>query len=204
MKKIFATIAILGLCSSGAAVAESVTVGSESSQRQNTCAAGMARLTNVKGGVLLSRGGSFSELRDGAQLSPGDRILVRDGSANVALGETVAFRAGAGTMVTIAEKDGVVCAKRVSSHPATVGQAESFDATPFVVGGAAAIVAGVGVGVGVSNTGNSDKQQHNAALLAGLLNTGNNIDPQQRDAALVYFLEQRRNAALLLLQSLSN
>ncbi|MBG0810029.1 hypothetical protein IY145_11635 [Methylosinus sp. H3A] len=126
----------------------------------------MARLTSVKGGVLLSRGGSFSELRDGAQLSPGDRILVRNGSANVALGETVAFRAGAGTMVTIAEQDGVVCAKRVSSHPATVGQAESFDATPYVVGGAAAIVVGVGVGAGVSSTSNNnDEQQRNAALL---------------------------------------
>jgi hypothetical protein len=164
MKRFFTTIAILGFCAPGSALAESSAVIPASNH--NICAIGAAHLTNVTGGVLLSRGGSFSELRDGARLTPGDRILVRDGSASVAFGEKIAFRASAGAMVTIVEHDGLVCAKRVSSNPEIVGQAESFDATPYVVGGAAAIVVGVGVGAGVSSTNTNDSdQQRNAALL---------------------------------------
>ncbi|WP_018267595.1 hypothetical protein [Methylosinus sp. LW4] len=165
MKRIFTTIAIFGCCAQMAA-AESAAVGSPSNQRRNNCAVGDARLTNVKGGVLLSRGGSFTELRDAAPLSPGDRILVREGSASVTVGDKVAVRADAGAMVTIAENDGVICAKRVASNPEIVGQESSFDPGPYVAGGAAAIIVGVGVGVGVSNTNNNnDEQQRNAALL---------------------------------------
>ncbi|WP_400765551.1 hypothetical protein [Methylosinus sporium] len=165
MKRIFTTIAIFGCCAQMAA-AESAAVGSPSNQRRKNCAVGDARLTNVNGGVLLSRGGSFTELRDAAPLSPGDRILVREGSASVTVGDKVAVRADAGAMVTIAENDGVICAKRVASNPEIVGQESSFDPGPYVAGGAAAIIVGVGVGAGVSNTNNNnDEQQRNAALL---------------------------------------
>ncbi|BBU60272.1 hypothetical protein MSC49_02070 [Methylosinus sp. C49] len=165
MKRIFTTIAIFGCCAQ-MAHAESAAVGAQPNQRRGVCAVGEARLTNVKGGVLLSRGGSFTELRDAASLSPGDRVLVREGSASITLGDKTAVRADAGAMVTIAENDGAICAKRVSSNPATVAQESSFDPGPYVAGGFAAIIVGVGVGVGVSNTGNNnDDQQRNAALL---------------------------------------
>ena len=53
---------------------------------------GEARLSEVKGGVLLSRGGSFSEIGEGAHLVPGDRIIAKDASANVVVGENVVSR----------------------------------------------------------------------------------------------------------------
>lgn len=167
MKRILATIAALGIFSSTVAVAEDTRAAPAANRPQNDCAAGSARLAAVNGVVLLSRGGSFSEIRDGTELSPGDRILVRDGSANVMIGQNVASKVVAGSMLTIADKDGLVCAAQVSSHPAVVGEGEIFGVSPLVVAGgvAAAVGLGVGLGVGLSDNGDNGQQQRNLALL---------------------------------------
>lgn len=170
MRKMFAiTIAIAnGILSSPSAKTEEQTTVSDALRHRNVCATGLMTLANVKGSVLLSHGGSFSEIRDGARLSPGDRILVRNGSANVVVGEEVALRANAGSMVTITAKDGVACATQASPHPAVVGQAETPSIAPIVAVAGVAVVTGVGVGVGASaaNSSNSNNQdQQNAALL---------------------------------------
>lgn len=168
MKRIVSVIAAASFFLPALGVAEDRGTASPAQQVQNVCAkAGSVRLATTDGSVLLSRGGSFSQIRDGAELSPGDRILVRDGSANVMIGQNVASKVGAGSMLTITEKDGLVCAAQVSSHPAVVGQGEIFGVSPlFVAGGVAAAVGlGVGLGVGLSDNGDNGQQQRNLALL---------------------------------------
>lgn len=116
MKKMLSVITALSLLSPTLVAADEATKASFPAKvAGNACSVGgAARLTVAKGKVLLSRGGSFSEIRDGATLSVGDRILVREGSASVVVGQNVVARVGAGSMLTITEKDGAVCAAQVS------------------------------------------------------------------------------------------
>jgi hypothetical protein len=155
MKKALTVIAVLNALSLAAATAEDGK-GTLGHRALNNCSAGSARLSGVKGTVLLSRGGSFSEVREGTNLVIGDRILVRDGFANVIIGEHLISRVSSGSMATITERNGSVCLAQVSTHPAVVGQEEAFGVPPVVVaGGVAAIGLGVGLGIGLSNNGNN-------------------------------------------------
>ena len=178
MKKLLSVVTALSFLSPTFAVA----AGGEkaSSPAGGVCAAGrLAHLSTAGGKVLLSRGGSFSEIQDGATLTAGDRILVRDGSASVVVGKSVVSQAVAGSMLTITERDGGICAAQVTSHPAVVAQAEDlfcrvrgpglslgeFDIDPVClgIGGLAIVGLGVGLGVGLSGGGGNN---NNAALLA--------------------------------------
>jgi hypothetical protein len=168
MRGIFAITTALVILSSLLAKAEEPRNAPEARRHRNVCAAGPVTLANVEGGVLLSRGGSFSEIREGARLSLGDRILVRDGSANVVLGKEVVIRATSGSMVTITVDEGVACATQASLHPAVVGQAATSGIPPIiaVAGVVAVTAAGIGVGVSAANSSNNNNQdQQNAALL---------------------------------------
>jgi hypothetical protein len=70
--------------------------------------------------VLLSRGTGFAEVKSGASLVAGDRLLVKQGSADVAFGPSCRTPLGPNSMVTLVEKDGVLCAARLSSDPNVV------------------------------------------------------------------------------------
>ncbi len=171
MKKILSAITALSFLSPALAAADDVVKASSPAKvARSACAAGgLARLATTKGKVLLSRGGSFSEIQDGAMLSAGDRILVREGSANVVVGKNVVSQAAAGSMLTITEKDGGICAAQVTPNPRVVAAdlpmykgAAPLPPEPepeinplWIVGGLAVVGAGVGLGVGLSNTGGS-------------------------------------------------
>jgi len=79
-----------------------------------------ARLTSANGAVLLSRGTGFAEVKSGASLVAGDRLLVKQGSADVAFGPSCRTSLGTNSMVTLVKKDGVLCAARLSSDPNVV------------------------------------------------------------------------------------
>ena len=100
MKKMLSVITALSVLSPTLVAAEEAAKASFPAKvAANACSVGgVARLTVTKGKVLLSRGGSFSEIRDGAALSVGDRILVREGSASVVVGQNVVSRVGAGSI----------------------------------------------------------------------------------------------------------
>jgi len=68
----------------------------------------------------LSRGTGFAEVKSGASLVAGDRLLVKQGSADVAFGPSCRTPLGPNSMVTLVEKGGVLCAAQLSSNPNVV------------------------------------------------------------------------------------
>src|SRR3954469_24147610 len=87
-------------------------------QAKSVCApVSSARLTSATGAVLLSRGTGFAEVKSGASLVAGDRLLVKQGSADVAFGPSCRTPLGPNSMVTLVEKGGVLCAAQLSSNP---------------------------------------------------------------------------------------
>ena len=85
---------ICALTFPGAAFAEDVSTPMQCETRgKSTCApAALARLTSTNGTVLLSRGTGFAEVKSGASLVAGDRLLVKQGSADVAFGPSCRTR----------------------------------------------------------------------------------------------------------------
>ncbi|MDB5594711.1 MAG: hypothetical protein JWM36_1672 [Hyphomicrobiales bacterium] len=110
-----------------AAASRQVTSGCQV-QAKNLCApAGAARLTAASGDVLLSRGAGFAEIKPGTALVAGDRLLVSQGSAQLALGPSCQTNLRAHSMVTLVQKDGTLCAARLSSDPDTLAQGRGGD-----------------------------------------------------------------------------
>ena len=85
---------ICALAFPGVAYAEDVSTPTRcETQAKSTCApAASARLTSANGTVLLSRGTGFAEVKSGASLVAGDRLLVKQGSADVAFGPSCRSR----------------------------------------------------------------------------------------------------------------
>jgi hypothetical protein len=123
-----------------------------------------ARLAMPKGVALMSRGGSFSEIHDGARLVAGDRLLIRSGSASLFGPEALLARAGAGSLLTLERRDGRLCVARVASHPeaaAAVSGGKECDENeskrdpakcpPIPPGGAGLPGAGAGGGLGAGS-----------------------------------------------------
>jgi hypothetical protein len=82
---------------------------------------GSARLSAAEGEVLLSRGERFAQIGAGEGLSPGDRVLVKKGSATLALGPSCRTKVGKNSMLAITQQDGITCATSVTTDPTTVG-----------------------------------------------------------------------------------
>jgi hypothetical protein len=146
-------------------MAPALAVAAESSKGMNVCATGAAHLESAKG-VLLSHGASFSEINSGAKLSVGDRILVREGSANIVIGDAVSH-IGPDSMMMLTKKGALTCATQVSSNPGVVAAADSTGGLePFwgsggvdplwVIGGLAVVGAGVGIGLATSSHGGNN------------------------------------------------
>jgi hypothetical protein len=88
-----------------------------------------ARLVTAKGVALVSRGGSFAQAHDGAELFAGDRLLIRGGAATLLAGAEVLARAGSGSLLTLDRRDGKLCVARASSSPAAIAAAPSGQAS---------------------------------------------------------------------------
>jgi len=92
------------------------------SQKATLCVRGdAARLSAASGNVLLSRDGGFAEIGAGATLGAGDRLLVKKGTATVALGPSCRMQLGPNSMASISTSGESTCATRVGADPATVG-----------------------------------------------------------------------------------
>jgi hypothetical protein len=137
-------------------------------QAKNLCApVTSAQLTAASGAVLLSRGTGFAEIKAGAALVAGDRLLVKQGSAKLSLGGTCQTTLGPQSMVTLVQKDGVLCAARLSSDPSSVAQANGNDkdknngngngagsaAGTYTTAGMLGLAAVTGFGIASSNRG---------------------------------------------------
>ncbi|PPD41662.1 MAG: hypothetical protein CTY15_13190 [Methylocystis sp.] len=135
-------------------------IAEESAKAPRAMCAPTAQIQSMKGGVMLSRGGSFAELKAGAPLAAGDRILVRDGSANISVGQN-SMKLASGSMVTISGKDGLVCAAQSVSNPGVVGQFGGNNdllggGVPWIpIAGLGAVGLGVGLAVGLQNNSNN-------------------------------------------------
>ena len=120
MRKV--TWLICALALPGVAFADDVSTQTRcETQAKSVCApVSSARLTSATGAVLLSRGAGFAEVKSGASLVAGDRLLVKQGSADVAFGPSCRTPLGPNSMVTLVEKGGVLCATQLSSNPNVV------------------------------------------------------------------------------------
>ena len=117
MRPVFHAIAVCILAMSAAHAEDAV-------RTPVACAvADSARLATGKGVALVSRGGSFSQMRDGGELFSGDRLLVRGDAATLSAGGRLLARAEAGSLLTLESRDGKLCVARASSSPAAIAAA---------------------------------------------------------------------------------
>lgn len=121
MRRILGGLALV-LLTQGAAFAQ--TEGSAASCQtvaRNMCApGGVGQLANAQGTVLISRGIGFAEIEAGAPLKAGDRILVKNGTATLALGASCTVPLKKNSMATLINRDGSLCAVGLRPDPSTV------------------------------------------------------------------------------------
>ncbi len=161
MKKAFCVLVAASLCAPSVVQAQSIGAPRQAQPVEMACAAGAAHLSARGASVLVSRGGSFAEATDGAALSVGDRVLVREGSASIVVGQKVVTQAAAGSMMKLVAKDGAICAAQATLDPAVVAQRApqtNFAPPPpppehplWVAGGVVVAGAGLGIGLAVHN-----------------------------------------------------
>jgi len=95
-------------------------------------AASSARLVSATGDVLVSRGAGFLKGSPGAALVRGDRVLVRQGSAEIAIGPSCQAALPSNSVVTIVLRDDLLCATGDSLGGAVQA---GVNVAPFIVGG---------------------------------------------------------------------
>jgi len=120
--RIGATLLVAALAVPGVAYAQNSNVNSSCErQAKSVCARAVsARLTGASGDILLSRGVGFAEVKAGATLVTGDRLLVKQGSAEIGIGPACQAKLGTNSMVTLVEKDGLLCAAGLLANSNTV------------------------------------------------------------------------------------
>jgi hypothetical protein len=156
-KFIGALVAVAALASNGG-----------SAYAAGTCAAGDKAIVTISSGgkVLVSHGGSFTSIPNGASLAPGDRILVKLGAATISIGGSSLGHVDAGSMLTIAQENGQLCVVKTAQNGASptrptefVGDASDHkvgglpwgDQGPWIAGGALIVAGGAGLAYGLSN-----------------------------------------------------
>ncbi len=107
------------------------------------CGAGNGVISSVRGDVSVGRGGSITKAIVGTDVVGGDRVLARDGLAQVRLGPGCLISVGANSVATITQENGLVCLQKEALAP---GAVTTFD--PRLVG-AGLIAAGAAAGVAV-------------------------------------------------------
>ncbi|MDE2579945.1 MAG: hypothetical protein KGL46_14170 [Hyphomicrobiales bacterium] len=151
------------------------------------CGVGAARLSG-DGVALLSRGGSYSEVKSGAALNVGDRLIAQKGSVAVMVGGTQISQVEAGSMVNLVKKGDALCAAQLSTNPSVVAadlparhSPASYDPGPvvaapvglgltpmWIAGGLGLAAVGVGVGLAVTHSSKSGCDAYPAYCLTAL------------------------------------
>lgn len=78
------------------------------------------KLGKVEGSVFVSRDGGYQQISTGAGLVDGDRILLKDGRAQLVMGAQHAELLP-DSLVTVFGHDGATCMQQASANPAVVG-----------------------------------------------------------------------------------
>jgi hypothetical protein len=128
--KMKAIVLIAAIASPGVASAEQGSARCEVQAKSICTNAGSVSLSAATGVVLLSRGAGFAEASPGSELSAGDRIIVKHGVASVDLGPSCKKQLGANSLVTIVQRDGLLCAASLTSDPSAVAQGRGPDGNP--------------------------------------------------------------------------
>jgi hypothetical protein len=102
-----------------------------------------AVLANVHGSVIVNRGDGFQPAQTGAQIVPGDRVRVNEGSAEILYDNGCAVKIGAGQMVAVLYT-GPACKAASSSSPSSTGGTSTM--TYVYVGGGLLLAGGIGAG----------------------------------------------------------
>jgi hypothetical protein len=120
--RIGATLFVAALAVPGVAYAQNSSVNSSCErQAKSICAPAVsARLIGASGDVLLSRGVGFAEIKAGATLVAGDRLLVKQGSAEISIGPACQAKLGTNSLITLVEKNGRLCAAGLLANSNTV------------------------------------------------------------------------------------
>jgi len=99
------------------------------------CCPGNGVISSVRGNVSVGRGDAIAQANVGSSVFPGDRILARDGEAQVRLGPSCLTSVGANSVATVTQQDGLTCLALGPENPLA-----AFN--PLLVGAAVAAVGG--------------------------------------------------------------
>ena len=114
----------------------------------SVCGTGQAVISNVSGDVSLGRGGAVNAVGGGSPVLAGDRILARDGTAQVSLGPNCSTSIPVDSISIVTREGGLTCLKPSNATAQATGGLD-----PVIVGGAAAALLVTG-GVIALTTGN--------------------------------------------------
>ena len=108
------------------------------------CGAGNGFVSSISGDISLGRGGAVSQIGSGAAILGGDRILARDGTAQVSLGATCVASIPANSISVVTQQNGLTCLQ-LSNPPGGAATGPAFDPTVVGLGVAGAVAVGAAI-----------------------------------------------------------
>ena len=108
------------------------------------CGAGNGVISSVRGDISVGRGDAIAQAKVGSSVFAGDRILARDGVAQVRLGPGCLTSVGANAVAAVTQQNGLTCLAQGPENPGP-----AFD--PLVVGAGVVAVEGAAIGVALSS-----------------------------------------------------
>ena len=113
------------------------------------CGAGNGFVSSVSGDISLGRGGAVNQIGSGAAILGGDRILARDGTAQVNLGAICVASIPANSISVVSQQNGLTC---LQLSKAPEGAVTGFDPTVVGLGVAGAVGVGAAIAIGISHS----------------------------------------------------
>jgi hypothetical protein len=107
------------------------------------CGAGNGVISSVRGDISVGRGDAIAQANVGASVFAGDRILARDGVAQLRLGPHCLTSVGANSVATVTQQNGLTCLALGQENPVPA-------VDPSLVGVGAGVVAVGGAAIGVA------------------------------------------------------
>jgi hypothetical protein len=112
------------------------------------CGAGRGVIDSASGDVSLGRNGAVNPVGGGTAILGGDRILARDGTAQVSLGRNCQTSIPANSVSLVTHQDGLICLQ--SSNAAATGP-EGYDPNLVMGVGVLGLIA-VGTGIAIATS----------------------------------------------------